>query len=170
MHKRHSQPGIRSFSHGFKGLLGNIASYMFYPPVLIAWLHRLRGVKFKSIRKVFLSFNVCIDNVFPELVSIGQDVWICRNATILAHFNPSEMQRQWLGDIVAKEVVIEDGVFIGVHAIILPGVTIGEGAMVGAGAVVTKDVPPRTMVAGNPARVIRQLDAKDLAGETKEQD
>ena len=78
------------------------------------------------------------------------------------------MQRKWLGDIVAKEVVIEDGVFIGVHAIILPGVTIGEGAMVGAGAVVTKDVPPRTMVAGNPARVIRQLDAEEPAGETKE--
>jgi UDP-2-acetamido-3-amino-2,3-dideoxy-glucuronate N-acetyltransferase len=46
---------------------------------------------------------------------------------------------------------------IGSGAVILPGVTIGEGAMVGAGAVVTKDVPPRTIVAGNPARVIRSL-------------
>ena len=149
--------------------MGNVASYMFYPPVLIAWLHKLRGVKFKSVRKVFISFNVCIDNVFPELVTIGRDVWICRNTTILAHFNPSEMQRKWLGDIVTKEVVIEDGVFIGVHAIILPGVTVGEGAMVGAGAVVTKDVPPRTMVAGNPARVIRRLDAEESANQTQEQ-
>ncbi len=169
MSKRNSQQGIKSFSHGFKGLVGNLASYMFYPPVLIAWLHKIRGVKFKSVRKVFISFNVCIDNVFPELVSIGQDVWICRNSTILAHFNPSEMQRKWLGDIVAEEVVIEDGVFIGVHAIILPGVTIGSGAMVAAGSVVTKDVPPHTVVAGNPARVIRRLEDEESPDKTKEQ-
>ena len=47
---------------------------------------------------------------------------------------------------------------IGSGAVILAGITIGEGAMVGAGSVVTKDVPPRTIVAGNPARVIRELE------------
>lgn len=48
---------------------------------------------------------------------------------------------------------------IGSGAVILPGITIGEGAVVGAGSVVTRDVPPRTIVAGNPARVIRALEA-----------
>jgi acetyltransferase-like isoleucine patch superfamily enzyme len=55
-------------------------------------------------------------------------------------------------------VVIEDGAFIGINAVILPGVTIGRNAVVGASAVVTKDVPSYTVVAGNPARVIRRYD------------
>jgi acetyltransferase-like isoleucine patch superfamily enzyme len=53
-----------------------------------------------------------------------------------------------------KRVIIEDNCFIGYHSIVLMGVTIGKGSIVGAGAVVTKDVPPNSVVAGNPARVI----------------
>lgn len=59
--------------------------------------------------------------------------------------------------VKSAPVVIGSKVWIGMHAIILEGVTIGEGAVVGAGSVVTKDVPPMTLVAGNPARVIRTL-------------
>jgi acetyltransferase-like isoleucine patch superfamily enzyme len=57
-------------------------------------------------------------------------------------------------------VVIEDGSDIGMGAIILPGITIGKGAQVGAGAVVTKDIDPFTVVAGNPARVLRKRKKK----------
>jgi acetyltransferase-like isoleucine patch superfamily enzyme len=53
--------------------------------------------------------------------------------------------------------MISDFVWIGANVIILKGVTIGEGAIVGAGSVVTKDVPPYTIVAGNPARIIREI-------------
>jgi acetyltransferase-like isoleucine patch superfamily enzyme len=56
-----------------------------------------------------------------------------------------------------RTVVIADDVWIGCMSIVLAGVTIGEGAIVGAGSVVTKDVPPWTIVAGNPARVIREI-------------
>jgi acetyltransferase-like isoleucine patch superfamily enzyme len=55
---------------------------------------------------------------------------------------------------------IEDDVWIGCHAIILSGITVGRGAVVAAGAVVTKDVPPHTLVAGNPARAIREITAE----------
>ena len=54
-------------------------------------------------------------------------------------------------------VKIEDAVWIGVNCTILKGVTIGEGSVVGAGSVVTKNVPPWTIVAGNPARIIREI-------------
>ena len=60
-------------------------------------------------------------------------------------------------NIGTRPVVIEDDVWIGAKAIVLKGVTIGRGAVVAAGAVVTKDVPPFTLVAGNPAQVTRQL-------------
>lgn len=59
-------------------------------------------------------------------------------------------------DLEFKEVVIEDGCDIGIGSIILPGVKIGEGSIVGAGAVVTKDVPPYSVVVGNPARILRK--------------
>lgn len=60
----------------------------------------------------------------------------------------------------AKPVVIEDEVVVGANAVILEGVTVGKGAVVAAGAVVTKDVPPYTVVAGVPARVIKQIDER----------
>jgi maltose O-acetyltransferase len=56
--------------------------------------------------------------------------------------------------------VIEDNVWIGGAAILLPGVRVGQNAVVGAGAVVTRDVPADTVVAGNPARVIREIEQK----------
>ena len=62
---------------------------------------------------------------------------------------------------ISKPIVVEKGVWIGACATILPGVTIGEGAVVAAGAVVTKDVPPRTVVAGVPARILRSTDSGD---------
>jgi maltose O-acetyltransferase len=56
-----------------------------------------------------------------------------------------------------KPIIVKDGVWIGAGAIVLAGVTIGENSVIGAGSVVTRDVPPFTVVAGNPARVIKQI-------------
>lgn len=62
----------------------------------------------------------------------------------------------------ANPVIIEDNVMVGANAVILEGVRVGAGAVVAAGAVVTKDVPPKTVVAGVPAKVIKQVDIKTL--------
>lgn len=58
----------------------------------------------------------------------------------------------------AQPVIIEDGVVVGANAVVLEGVRVGEGSVVAAGAVVTKDVPPNTVVAGTPAKVIKEID------------
>lgn len=60
--------------------------------------------------------------------------------------------------VLPQSVRLGEGVWLGAHVIVLPGVTIGDGAAVGAGSVVTHDIPPRCLAAGNPARVIRPLD------------
>lgn len=62
------------------------------------------------------------------------------------------------GSIYTAPVMIEDGAWIGSRSVVLPGVTIGVGSVIGAGAIVTKDVPPHTLVGGVPARVIRVID------------
>jgi acetyltransferase-like isoleucine patch superfamily enzyme len=61
------------------------------------------------------------------------------------------------GNVISKPIIIEDNVWINFNAIILKGVTIGKGAIIAAGSVVTKDVEPFTMVAGNPAKFIKKL-------------
>lgn len=85
-------------------------------------------------------------------VSIGDYVLIAWDVNII------EFEHHTLGNVPPdpKPIRIEDEVWIGCQAIILKGVTIGKGSTVGAGAVVVKDVPPYTFVAGNPAKVIKQ--------------
>ena len=91
-------------------------------------------------------------------VRIGNHVMIGPSVQIYtaAHLLQAEGRNQGLE--VAKPVVIEDNVWLGGGAILLPGVRIGRNAVVGAGAVVSRDVPANTVVAGNPARVVREIE------------
>lgn len=90
-----------------------------------------------------------------EGITIGNRVNIAAGAAIVSVGHPLIPPR-WAAHVGAP-IVIGNEVWIGVNAVVLPGVTIGEGAVVAAGAVVTKDVPPWSVVAGVPARVIKQI-------------
>ena len=87
-------------------------------------------------------------------ITIGSDVTMAWGITIYDHNSHS---LDWSG-VRAAPIVIRDRVWIGFGAVILKGVTIGEGAVVGACSVVAKDVEPYTVVAGNPAVLLRRLD------------
>jgi len=88
-----------------------------------------------------------------EGITIADDVFLGPQATFTNDRFPRSRQ-----PFHCEGIVVQTGASIGAGAVILPGVTVGEGAMVGAGAVVVKDVPARTVVVGNPARVVRRLD------------
>ena len=93
-------------------------------------------------------------------ITIGNRVLIGANVMIIdsnEHPLEPENRRYSQEGIQAAPIVIEDDVFIGTGAIILKGVTIGQGSVVGAGSVVIRDVPPYSVVAGNPARVVKRL-------------
>ena len=93
-----------------------------------------------------------------DKITIGTKVAISRESFICtASHDVTKPNRP----LVKAPITICDGVWIGARAIILPGVTIGEGAVVAAGAVVTKDVEPWTIVGGNPARFIKKRELKD---------
>jgi len=77
---------------------------------------------------------------------------------------PSREPRRASSEFPAKPICIERNVWIGFDCCVLPGVTIGEGSIVGARSVVAEDVPPFTVVAGNPARAIRHLEPSESAG------
>ncbi len=87
-------------------------------------------------------------------LTIGNNVNISPEVMILTAYHDPDAEEDFTG--VEKAVVVEDYAWIATRAMILPGVTIGRGAIVAAGSVVTKDVLPQTIVGGNPARLIRQ--------------
>lgn len=84
-------------------------------------------------------------------VTIGNRVLIASHNTITSLTHDYSGENVRFGKIIAKPVVIEDDVWIGANSVIMPGITIGKGAIVGAGSIVTKNVEPYAIVAGNPA-------------------
>ena len=104
------------------------------------WLNRWRGVHIG--KDVWIGYDVIIETSRPHLVTIRDRAAIGIRSTIIAHHREQ------------RGVVIEEDAVLGPGVIVLPDVTIGRGAIVTAGSVVTKSVPPKAMVQGNPARKI----------------
>ncbi|MCL2460391.1 MAG: sugar O-acetyltransferase [Euryarchaeota archaeon] len=95
------------------------------------------------------------------LVTIGDDVWFGPKVQIYTPSHPIDptMRRKRIES--AHPVVIGDTVWIGGGAIVLPGITIGENSVIGAGSVVTHDIPANVVAAGNPCRVLREISADE---------
>lgn len=94
-------------------------------------------------------------------VTIGADVQIGPNVQILTPTHPLDPEVRRSGLEAAEPITIEDNVWLGGGVIVCPGVTIGRDSVVGAGAVVTKDLPAGVLAVGNPARVVRSLAVPD---------
>ena len=90
----------------------------------------------------------------PYLITIGNNVQITRGVAIHTHGGANIVRSQIADFDSFGKVVIKDWAYIGAHAQIMPGVTIGEGSIVAAGSVVTKSVPDGMVVGGNPAKII----------------
>lgn len=103
----------------------------------------------------FANFNLTILDEAP--VVIGDDAFIGPNVSIYTACHPIEADKRSTRQEWAEPVTIGNDVWIGGSATILPGVTIGDRVVIGAGAVVTKDVPPDCVVGGNPAKIIKRI-------------
>jgi len=157
--------------YGYKGSIGRfkirmkfVKSWVFhalaYTSPLPSWTvryQRTRGVKIGE--NCHISPYVLIDLLHPELIKIEDNVTISSNSMIFAHVNPSanEFLKKHGYPRTIKPVVIKKGAVISVGCIIIAGVTIGENSIVGAGSVVTQDVPDYCIVVGNPARVVKRI-------------
>lgn len=107
------------------------------------WWNRVWKMDVHPTAKVSLSAK--LDKICPEGIHIGEYTTVAFRASILSH----DMVRNFGAD-----TVIGKNCFIGAHSVIMPGVKVGDGSIVGAGSVVVHDVPPGSIVAGNPAKVI----------------
>ncbi len=114
--------------------------------------HRLRGARIAPSAEV--GYLVIIDNLYPEKVVIEEGATVAARSTILSH--DESLAYTGRGPERVLETRIGRGAFVGVHCVILPGVTVGERAVIAAGSVVAHDVPPGSIVAGVPARPIHE--------------
>lgn len=125
-------------------------------PGLRNQLYRWMGVRVG--RHVFIGLDTWLDDQFPELVVIEDDVTVSFRVMVIVHDDAKRLDRTQAGagDGTVAPVVLKRGCYLGAGCIVLPGVTVGEDAVVAAGAVVTRDVPAGTVVGGVPARVLKE--------------
>lgn len=135
----------------FSELIGTVVEEGF---VLIPPFYTTGGEDIRVGRNVFINQNC----TFYDLggIAIGDDVMIGPNVSLITSGHPLEPSQR-RAYVLARPIVIERNVWIAAGATVIGGVTVGENAVVAAGSVVTRDVPPNTLAGGNPARVIRAL-------------
>lgn len=112
--------------------------------------------------KCFLGDGVTLD--LAEKIILEDDVTLSLDVMVLTHTNVGYKDHPLQASIqsFAKSVLLKRGCFVGARVVILPGLTIGEGAAVAAGAIVTRDVPPKTLVGGIPAKLIKKFGQKTI--------
>lgn len=142
----------------YNRLLHHFARHCF-PGVVRVFFHRLRGVKIG--KNVLIGLDVMIDDDAPERVKIEDNVFLTAGCMLLTHQRDLSLYGtdKWVGDMPFKtgKILIKDGAHIGIGSIIMPGITIGRGAIIGAGSVVTRDIPDYCIAVGVPAKVIKEL-------------
>lgn len=128
--------------------------------VIGPWVQHLRflALRLKGYRNISpratIERNVNLDRVYPESIYVGDGSLVASSATLLCHEHVyREPDNPELP--LHKPVRIGKRSFIGVSAVVLPGVTIGDDCIIGAGSIVTKDIPSGSIAAGNPARIVR---------------
>jgi maltose O-acetyltransferase len=115
-------------------------------------LERLAKQGMRVGRNVYVGRDTYLSTVCPWLITIGDDTVIGSAVTILCHDNSMKLQT---GYTRVARVDIGRRVYIGGKSIILPGVTVGDDAIIGAGSIVCRPVPPAVVVAGNPAGIVQ---------------
>lgn len=106
--------------------------------------------------------NVCI-HAFTYIfavggVKIGNGAMISSNCSITTTSHPIDSVKRFAKDEIAKLVIIGENAWFGMGTVVLPGITISDDSIIGAGSVVTKGVPPKSIVMDNPAKVLRKIE------------
>lgn len=91
-------------------------------------------------------------------ITFGDNVFIGPNCGFYTATHPLNFEERNKGLELAEPIVVGSNTWFGGHVSVLPGVTIGEGTVIGAGSVVTKDIPPHCLAVGNPCKVIREIE------------
>jgi maltose O-acetyltransferase len=148
--------GVRFLWRLRKKVLKRWARNAFFP----SWrVQMLRWCGFRIGRDVYIADDILIAEELEdrENLIIGDRVSIAPRVTLVTSSHPNDSRIRPFAPVVRAPIIIEEDVWLGAGVVVLPGVRIGRGAVVGALSVVTRDVPPLNVVAGQPARTVRVL-------------
>ena len=124
-------------------------------PILWRWMGAKVG------KDCFIGYEVWVDMTHMDLIELEDHVHIANRSLLLCH--QRDLMDYCIGDDYAKlgylkkKIILKKGCLIGMNTMVMPGVTIGEGAIIGAGSLVTKDIPAWTIATGRPAKVVKQI-------------
>ncbi|WP_407332590.1 sugar O-acetyltransferase [Enterovibrio sp. 27052020O] len=153
-----SLPESDEWKSAKRDLLPNAAENVYIEPPFFCDY----GIHTDIGENVFMNFNCTILDVAP--VRIGNRVMMANNVQLLTATHPLDVARRVFDlEEYGLPITIGDNVWLGGSVIVLPGVTIGKNCVIGAGSVVTKDVPANSVAVGNPARVVRELTEDEVA-------
>ncbi len=138
--------------HIIKDIFGSVGT----SPLILTNFHVEVGKNTFLGNNFFCNFNCVMIDLYE--IHIGNNVQLGPNVSLITVNHPLNVEDRRKGLATGGNIHIEDDVWIGTGSIILPNVTIGKGAVVAAGSVVNKDVPPYKVVAGVPAKVIKDTD------------
>jgi len=148
--RRKTNPIFYFFRKIFNYLLFYTSFYFPLNSIRI-FCNKLRGVRIG--KNVYIGMHCTIDNAYPEYIYIEDNVSLAGECMIIAHSNPFYHFHNITSSYV-KPTVIKKGAWIGIRSVILPGVVVNQYSIVSAGSIVNEDVPERSVVVGNPAKVI----------------
>ncbi len=126
----------------------------------------LRRMGCKVGKGCFMGDYIRIDTSHPDMITVEDNVSIASGSRLLCH--QRDFSDFCVGDdymklgYVVKPIVLKKGCLVGMESFVMPGVTIGEGAIVGAGSLVTKDIPAWTIAAGRPAKVLKEIPKREI--------
>jgi maltose O-acetyltransferase len=143
-----------------KKILKRWARNAFFP----AWrVQLLRWCGFRIGRDVYIADDIIVVEILEDRnnLFIGDRVSMAPRVTLVTSSDPNDSRIRPFAPVERAPIVIEDDAWLGAGVIVMPGVRIGRGAIVGAASVVTRDVPPLHIVAGQPAKTIRVLTPPD---------
>ncbi len=163
---------FRAFKRGFRGLINAILlKYCMYSVILSPLNYRKirpilwRWMGAKVGKDCYIGYEVWVDMTNTHLVELEDHVHIANRCLLLCH--QRDLSNYCIGDDYAKlgykkeKIILKKGCLIGMDSMIMPGVTVGEGAIVGAGSLVTKDIPAWTIATGSPAKVVKQIPKRE---------
>ena len=159
------------FKNPYHALLQSMMNWVIFEPIaprmLRPWLMRRMGAKVE--KGVFIGDHVKVDLNHADLIWLEENAHVASGTRLLCH--QRNLKNYHIGDDYAKlgyrlgQIHLCKGSLVGMESFVMPGVTVGEGAIVGAGSLITKDIPAWTIATGRPAKVVKQITAREESDE-----